>query len=111
VSVAAAASPREIYEDFADNGRLDQTYSETDLRRVLADASIQGYGNPTVTDDMRNEVQQQLGQDDSQDQGVDAVGEGGTLPFTGVDLALLTLGAGLLLAIGWGFRKLGRPQQ
>ena len=34
----------------------------------------------------------------------------GTLPFTGVDLALLTVGAAFLLLLGWGFRRVGRAQ-
>ena len=99
VSTAASASPREIYADYADNSRLDQTYSEGDLRKALADTTIQGYGKPTVKAGLRPAIQQQLG----------ATGRsGGTLPFTGVDLALLTAGAALLLLFGLGFRRLGR---
>jgi hypothetical protein len=103
VSTAASASPREIYADYADNGRLDQTYSAGDLRRALADTTIQGYGKPTVKAGLRPAIQKQLGK----------VGKpsGGTLPFTGVDLALLTAGAGLLLLLGLGFRRFGRARQ
>jgi hypothetical protein len=36
------------------------------------------------------------------------VGRTGTLPFTGVDLALLTIGGFLMLALGLGARRLGR---
>ena len=49
VSVATAASPREIYADYADNGRLDRTYSDSDLRNALNDAAVQGYGKPILT--------------------------------------------------------------
>jgi hypothetical protein len=102
VSTAASASPREIYADYADNGRLDQTYSAGDLRRALADTTIQGYGKPTVKAGLRPAIQKQLGE----------VGKSsGTLPFTGVDLALLTAGAGLLLLLGLGFRRFGRARQ
>ena len=101
VSIAASASPREIYADFADNSRLDQTYSASDLRKALADTTIQGYGTPTVKTGLRPAIQQQLGV-------VGGQSSGGTLPFTGVDLALLTAGAGLLLLFGLGFRRLGR---
>lgn len=104
VSVGAAASPNEIYADYADNARLDRTYSDSDLRNALNDAAVQGYGKPTVTPGMRGEIEEQLGTED-----VGAVGRtGGTLPFTGVDLALLTVGAGFLLLLGLGFRRLGR---
>ncbi len=104
VSVGTAASPSEIYADYADNARLDRTYSDSDLRNALNNAAVQGYGKPTVTPGMRGEIEEQLGTED-----VAAVGRtGGTLPFTGVDLALLTLGAGFLLLLGLGFRRLGR---
>lgn len=104
VSVATAASPSEIYADYADNSRLDRTYSDSDLRNALNDAAVQGYGKPTLTPGMRGEIEEQLGSED-----VGAVGRtGGTLPFTGVDLALLTVGAGFLLLLGLGFRRLGR---
>ncbi len=103
VSVAVAATPSQIYADYADNNRLDQSYSDSDLQNALNNAEIQGYGRPTVTPGFRTEVKKQLGGDD-----VAASRSGGTLPFTGVDLALLTAGAVFLLLVGWGFRRFGR---
>ena len=105
VSVASAATPRQIYADYADNGRLDQPYSDSELRNALNDAAIQGYGSPTVTPGFRTEVKKQLGGED-----VAGARSGGTLPFTGLDLALLTAGAVFLLLVGWGFRRLGRAR-
>jgi len=40
-----------------------------------------------------------------------ATGGGGTLPFTGVDLALVTAGALALLCIGWILRRVGAQQK
>jgi hypothetical protein len=42
--------------------------------------------------------------------GARAVKTQGGLPFTGLDLALLAAGGGLLLVAGAGLRKLGRAQ-
>lgn len=107
-STAASASPREIYADFADNGRLDQTYSTSDLQRALSDTTIQGYGQPTVKSGLLPAIQQQLGVAGGSTGSGSSGSSGGTLPFTGVDLALLTAGAALLLLLGVGFRRLGR---
>lgn len=110
VSAATAAAPSEIYADYADNARLDRTYSDSDLRNALNDAAVQGYGKPTVTPGMRGAIEEQLGEENTAAQDVDTVGETTTLPFTGVDLALLTIGAGFLLLLGLGFRRLGRAR-
>lgn len=98
----AASSPREIYADYADNGRLDGQYSTADLERALQDVEAQGYPG-AGTDPARTAIQERLGED--------GIGQSaGTLPFTGLDLALLTAGAGALLLLGVGFRRLGRTR-
>jgi opacity protein-like surface antigen len=96
--VAQAATPQQIYKDYADNGRLDHKYSQADLQRAQRDAALQGYPRVGV----QGAVQQALGA-----QGVKA---NGGLPFTGLDLALLAAGGGLLLVAGTGLRKLGKAR-
>ena len=44
---ALGATPKQIYKDYADNGRLDQNYSSADLKRALKDAVVSGYKKPT----------------------------------------------------------------
>jgi hypothetical protein len=93
---ALGATPQQIYRDYKDNGRLDHTYSQADLQRALRDAALQGYPRVGV----QGAVEQALG--------ARAVKPKGGLPFTGLDLALLAAGGGLLLVAGAGLRKVGR---
>jgi hypothetical protein len=94
VPAAPAATPTQIYRDYADNGRLDGHYSRSDLDRALKDAVLQGYGSPNV----QPALQQELGE---------SAGAGsGALPFTGLDLALLVVGGSALLLTGAGLRRL-----
>jgi opacity protein-like surface antigen len=98
VSAAVAATPTQIYRDFADNGRLDGNYSRADLNRALKDAVLQGYGNQNV----QPALQQKLAVSGA---------EAGGLPFTGLDLTLMAVGGALLLLTGAGLRRLARDRQ
>ena len=120
VSVAAAATPQQIYRDYADNGHLDGHYSVSDLQRAYKDAVVQGYGGPqgenltpTIKKNLGN-----YGQESSQQSGTEGSQAGVTntppvqtsdsLPFTGLDLALIVIGGLLLLVFGAGLRRFGR---
>lgn len=107
---AFAASPRAIYQDFAHNGKLTGKYSKADLERALKDAVAQGYGAPSPG----GTAGQTAGR--TSPQGLQAAlpptraqGAGGTLPFTGTDLTLMTLGGGGLLLLGGGLRRAAGP--
>ncbi len=95
---AFGATPQQIFKDYADNGRLDHTYSHSDLLRAQKDAALQGYPRVGV----QGAVEKALG--------AQAVKSKGGLPFTGLDLALLTAGGALLLVAGTGLRRLGRAK-
>lgn len=97
VPAALGATPQQIYKDYADNGRLDHTYSRGDLQRAQRDAALQGYPHVGV----QGAVERALG--------AQTVKRGG-LPFTGLDLALMTVGGALLLVAGTGLRRLGRTK-
>jgi hypothetical protein len=95
---ALGATPQQIFRDYQQHGRLTHNYSRADLQRAQRDAALQGYGHVGV----QGAVQQALG--------ARAVKSGG-LPFTGLDLALMSAGGALLLAAGTGLRRLGRAKQ
>lgn len=99
VSASFAATPTQIYRDYADNGRLDGHYSRADLNRALKDAVLQGYGNGNV----QPELQQSLG--------VAGAAKGGALPFTGLDLTLMIVGGISLLLAGAGLRRFARDRR
>jgi hypothetical protein len=101
-----AATPQQIYKDYADNGRLDHQYSKGDLRRALRDAVMQGYkpaSSPAPA------IKKQL------TGGVAGASlpkpkSSGSLPFTGFDLALMVVGGLTLLLFGAAMRRVGRSK-
>jgi hypothetical protein len=93
-----AATPQQIYRDYAQHGRLTQDYSRSDLQRALRDAALQGYPRVGV----QGAVERALG--------AKGVKGSGGLPFTGLDLALMSAGGALLLGAGLGLRQLGRAK-
>jgi hypothetical protein len=104
-SGASAATPRQIYKDFADNGRLDRQYTRADLERALHSAVLGGYGNRNVTSRLKPTIRQKLAQ--PRGAGLQTTGRGG-LPFTGLDIAYLVGGGLLLIGTGFGLRRLER---
>jgi opacity protein-like surface antigen len=110
-SAALAASPRQIYADFADNGRFDATYSEADLRAAAQNASLGGYEDQATVGRMQTEIKRQVGAGGpaGAQESIKTTG-GGTLPFTGLDLVLIVGGALFLLAVGGGLRRISRAR-
>lgn len=93
----AAASPQRIYKDLADNGRLDGRYSDADIARAF------NLDRVVATDQRRPaqaEAQAPLPPAPRQAERSDP-----TIPFTGLDVALLIVGGGPLLLIGIGLRR------
>lgn len=95
---AFAATPQQIYRDYSQHGRLTQSYSRSDLLRAQRDAAQQGYPHVGVQGAIAHAL------------GARTVKPKGGLPFTGLDLALLTAGGAVLLAAGFGLRRLGRAK-
>ena len=98
---ALAATPKQIYNDYAANGRLDRQYSKADLNRALHSAALQGYGKPSVMRKLKPAIRLQLAQPST-------VTRHGGLPFTGLDIAYLVGGGLLLVGTGFALRRLER---
>jgi hypothetical protein len=97
---AAAASPQRIYKDLADNGRLDAKYRRADIARAFnLERVIRTDRQPPV----RRPAAVTPGP-------TSARRDGRRVPFTGLDLALLTVGGGPLLLIGVGLRRRVGPR-
>jgi hypothetical protein len=122
VPAASAATPEQIYRDFAEDNRLDGRYSVSDLQATLQSPIVQGYGDDDVNQGLRPAVQSEIAAQEQQPQGaaqqqpqgeapLGAVAESETLPFTGLDLALLTAGALFLLAFGFSLRRLAKAKR
>jgi hypothetical protein len=115
---AGAATPAQIYKDFASHGKLTKSYSQSDLRATLRDASVEGYGSPTVVVMLRPVIQEQLTQPTTSGvlgaqktvtrRPLAATAQRGTLPFTGMQLTLFVLVGGGLLASGLLLRASAR---
>jgi opacity protein-like surface antigen len=106
---ALAATPQQIYKDYADNGRLDGNYSQKDLNRALRDAVLQGYKKPTsngIVPAIKTQVNKSSG--GVAGANLPAAKKAGSLPFTGADLALMTVGGFSLLLLGGALRRFAR---
>jgi hypothetical protein len=98
VAPASAASPQRIYADLADNGRLDGRYSRADIARALDVQQVVGTDAPR-----QPSVRRPAANVTSRPRS--ANGSNAALPFTGLDLALLTVVGGPLLLLGFALRR------
>ena len=99
VSAGFSATPRQVYLDLADNGRLDHNYSTADLNRAFKNPTLQGYPPPTQPKPTVVQKTKEPGSTTKQS---------GVLPFTGMDLTFMAVGAILLILVGGGLRVLVR---
>jgi hypothetical protein len=94
---ASAASAQRIYKDLADNGRLDGRYTDAEIARAFNLERV-------VRTDQRRPAQAEA-QASATPAASATERSSRTIPFTGLDLALLAVGAGPLLLIGIGLRR------
>lgn len=73
---------------------------------AAASSATQGYSEPA------GKIQQQITpkSDEARKVAASTEGEGGSLPFTGLDIALVVAAGGVLLAMGLGIRRISRHE-
>jgi hypothetical protein len=104
---AFAATPEQIYRDFAADRQLDGQYTVAELQAALQSPIVQGYGERQVVTELRPTIERQVAAQQPLEEAVEREG----LPFTGLDLALLTAGGLFLLAFGFSLRRLAKAKQ
>jgi hypothetical protein len=98
---AAAATPQDIYRDLADNGRLDKHYSRADINRALHSPSLRRYEGPSRPPSTAKPVAAPAPPSAAAD-------SPGTLPFSGLDLALFGVVGAPLLLLGASLGRVAR---
>ena len=114
-TAASAATPRQIYKDWAANGRIDGHYSTRDLLDAQKDATLQGYGAAGFQPAVQQKVS---GSTPTASAGVlgtslsaTATPRSGTLPFTGTNLLLFAAAGVVLVTIGAAVRRANRSER
>jgi hypothetical protein len=96
-TVAMAWTPQEIYDDFAQNGKLTRDYTDAELRAYLDDATVAMYGDKGIKDRLDDAVMDLL--------------ERETFPFTGFQLMIAGIVVVVLVGGGITLRLLSRPRK
>lgn len=113
---ALAASPQDIYNDYADNGKIDGTYTAAEVEAYLNDATVHQYGSADVLtplDALATKVLSAMNAGDdfatalAKALGTDTDGRG-EFPFTGLELIVTALGAAVLIGGGLTLRRTSR---
>jgi hypothetical protein len=105
-AATAAATPQQtsqrIFADLADNGRLDEPWTDAQIDRALHTPSLRGYEQPPRPAPIRPPAAVR-----SARPSVEA-GRGLSLPFSGIDLALLGAVGVPILLLGASLGRLAR---
>ncbi|GAB4260509.1 MAG: hypothetical protein Kow00122_17610 [Thermoleophilia bacterium] len=120
-AVALAATPQDIYNDYAADGDLDGTYTAAELEAYLNDATLHQYGLPSVLqplDNLATAVLGEMNEGKSFEEALAAVtGEKppvdededrSAMPFTGFELLVALAGGAALIGGGIAIRKNAR---
>lgn len=92
----AAATSQDIYDDYADNHKLDGNYTDAELEHYLNDSTHGQYDDEATRGELIALITSRLNKDR------------GEFPFTGMEMALLLLGAVVLVGAGVALRRATR---
>ena len=95
--VATAWTPQQIYNDFAQNGKLTRDYTQAELQAYLNDATLAQYADKDIKDRLDKAVHQVV--DRSQ------------FPFTGFQLLMAGIVVVVLIGGGVTLRLLSKPRK
>lgn len=109
---AVTATPDDIARDLAD-GRLDGTYTRAELSAFVKNATVQAYPQPGVAGAEKVVTRPQPASRGraGAERVLQPARPGGALPFTGIDLVLMTAGGAGLLALGAAMRRVARNRR
>ena len=97
--VALAASPQDVYDDYAQNGKLTGKYTQAELQAYLNDAAVHQYGAPGVVAEL-DAIVKDLIADMREEEGRE------DFPFTGAPVLAGMMAAATLIGAGVGLRRL-----
>lgn len=93
----AGWTPQDIYDDFAQNGKLTRDYTDDELQAYLNDATLAQYVDGVVKDRLDRVV-------------MDLVNRG-EFPFTGFQMMIAGIVVVVLVGGGVALRLLSRPRK
>jgi len=90
-------TPQDIYDDFAQNGKLTRDYTDGELKAYLNDAVVPVYGDKSIMDRLDDAVMDLLDRDE--------------FPFTGFQLMIAGIVVVVLIGGGVALRLATRPRK
>jgi hypothetical protein len=96
-TVAVAWTPQQIYDDFAQNGKLTRNYTDAELSAYLNNATLVQYADRNVKTALDTAVTKLLNRT--------------TFPFTGFQILMAGIVVAILIGGGVALRLLSRPRK